>query len=221
VQHGLSAALKVLAEAGIAHCTVDSAGIVAAADEACPTIMQAEAARIHGAPDAPTVQNDTALARRIEKGWSISDDALTEALAKCSGLHDSLLASWQGCDAAILPVMPMQTPLAAETDPTNPIFKSRVLYAMSSLTRFVNALGLPAIAIPVGFDGRGAPLSMQVIGRPGSELALLGLAAAYQQPSAWHEYRPTAFQKPDAQQNAPQLVQAHPGNSIASARDVH
>jgi aspartyl-tRNA(Asn)/glutamyl-tRNA(Gln) amidotransferase subunit A len=217
VQHGLSAALKVLAEAGIAHRPVDSAATIAAADEACLTIMQAEAARIHGAPGAPTVQNDAALTRRIEKGWSIPDEALAEALARRPGLRESFLASLQGCDAAILPVMPMQTPLAAEADPTDPAFRPRVLYAMSSLTRFVNVLGLPAIAIPVGFDDRGAPLSVQVVGRPGSELALLGLAATYQQLTTWHERRPAALEDPGASQGAHALSR----KSIASAKDMH
>jgi len=41
--------------------------------------------------------------------------------------------------------------------------------------------GLPAISIPAGFDVRGLPMGMQIIGRPGADLAVLQLAHAYEQ----------------------------------------
>ena len=41
--------------------------------------------------------------------------------------------------------------------------------------------GLPAISVPVGFDARGRPMGMQIIGRPGADLAVLQLAHAYEQ----------------------------------------
>ena len=40
--------------------------------------------------------------------------------------------------------------------------------------------GLPAMSIPVGFDARGLPMGMQIIGRPGADLAVLQLAHAYE-----------------------------------------
>jgi amidase len=41
--------------------------------------------------------------------------------------------------------------------------------------------GLPCISVPVGFDERGLPLGMQLIGKPCGDLALLQLAHAYEQ----------------------------------------
>lgn len=45
--------------------------------------------------------------------------------------------------------------------------------------------GLPAISVPVGFDGRGRPMGMQIIGPPRGDLAVLQLAHAYEQASPW------------------------------------
>jgi amidase len=41
--------------------------------------------------------------------------------------------------------------------------------------------GLPCISVPVGFDERGLPMGMQLIGRPRGDFELLQLAHAYEQ----------------------------------------
>ena len=41
--------------------------------------------------------------------------------------------------------------------------------------------GLPCISIPVGFDARGLPMGMQIIGKPQADLEVLRLAHAYEQ----------------------------------------
>ncbi len=41
--------------------------------------------------------------------------------------------------------------------------------------------GLPCISIPVGFDGRGLPMGMQIIGKPLADTEVLQLAHAYEQ----------------------------------------
>ena len=41
--------------------------------------------------------------------------------------------------------------------------------------------GVPAISVPVGFDDRGLPMGMQLIGPPRADVAVLQLAHAYEQ----------------------------------------
>ena len=67
-----------------------------------------------------------------------------------------------------------------------------MLYALSRFTRFVNYLGLPALAVPAGFDSRGLPVGLQLIGRPGSEMALLQIAVRLQERTDWHGRVPMA-----------------------------
>ena len=45
--------------------------------------------------------------------------------------------------------------------------------------------GLPAISVPVGFDARGLPMGMQLIGRPRADLDVLQLAHAYDRATGW------------------------------------
>lgn len=155
-------------------------------------VMQAEAARVHFSRlDDPSL--DTTLRKRLRKGLAI-DDA---TLAVSRGARSSLAAEFENtilanADAALLPVMAIRTPPAVETDPASPAFRARTLYDLSRFTRFVNMLGFPAVAIPVGFDDRGLPVAMQIVGRPGSDRSLLALAAAVQATTDWHARVPTS-----------------------------
>ena len=190
VRENVRDVLGLLPGEGVQLTDVDNEEIVSAADAAALTIMQAEAARIHGGEQSAISTTDPKLARRLAKGLSISDSDLAQARASQSTLCTQFLESLGGCDAAVLPVMPITTPIATETDPNHPDFSPRRLYAMTSFTRFVNTLGLPALAIPSGFDGRGAPLALQIVGRPGSELSLLRLASRLHQAIRWQERTP-------------------------------
>jgi amidase len=44
--------------------------------------------------------------------------------------------------------------------------------------RAVSLTGLPALSVPIGADGRGRPLSVQIVGRPGADAAVCDLADA-------------------------------------------
>ncbi|MBH8551701.1 amidase [Nostocaceae cyanobacterium CENA357] len=53
-----------------------------------------------------------------------------------------------------------------------------------------NATGQPAIAIPVGFDSNGLPISVQLIGKPAAEATLISLAAQLEAANPWIDHRP-------------------------------
>ena len=53
-----------------------------------------------------------------------------------------------------------------------------------------NLLGWPSIAVPMGFDRDEMPLSLEFIGPPDGEAAVLSLAQMYQSISDWHTLRP-------------------------------
>jgi aspartyl-tRNA(Asn)/glutamyl-tRNA(Gln) amidotransferase subunit A len=49
-----------------------------------------------------------------------------------------------------------------------------------------NGVGFPALALPMGFDNDGLPLSLQLIGRPFADGDVLRLGHAYQRTTDWH-----------------------------------
>jgi amidase len=57
-------------------------------------------------------------------------------------------------------------------------------------TAVYNLTGQPAISIPAGFGADGLPLSVQLVGRPGSEHTLYSLAAQIESARPWAEHRP-------------------------------
>lgn len=180
----IEAALAVLSSTGTGMLQADAGEVIRIADECALTVMQGEAARIHDNDSVDVV--DPSLRKRLGKGRAITDAAIQEALDARLSVRDRFVAAWRGADAAVLPVMPLDTPFAVMVDPTEKVFDARTLYSMSSLTRFVNYLGLPALSLPIGFDNRGAPIGLQVIGRMHGERALLELAGAFQGRSTWH-----------------------------------
>jgi Asp-tRNA(Asn)/Glu-tRNA(Gln) amidotransferase A subunit family amidase len=49
--------------------------------------------------------------------------------------------------------------------------------------------GCPTVTVPVGFDGDGLPMGMQIIARHGADITCLELASAYEAASCWIEAR--------------------------------
>lgn len=65
-----------------------------------------------------------------------------------------------------------------------------VALAIVQLTRPHNVVGLPTLAIPVGFSPTGLPVGMQLAGRPFDEATVLRVGRAYEVATEWHRRRP-------------------------------
>jgi aspartyl-tRNA(Asn)/glutamyl-tRNA(Gln) amidotransferase subunit A len=87
-------------------------------------------------------------------------------------------------DAVVLPVAPTAAFKVGERadDPLT-------MYLSDVFTIPVNLAGLPALAVPCGFDGR-LPIGAQLVGRAFDEARLLRIGFAYQQVTDWHRRRP-------------------------------
>ena len=57
-------------------------------------------------------------------------------------------------------------------------------------TSYWNAVGNPALSIPIGLGAQQLPLSLQLIGRPFDEETVLRAGDAYQQATDWHLAQP-------------------------------
>ena len=184
--------IDAIADCGIEIDTCDGAAAIEALDPHVFTIMQAEAARTH----RTLMQSgslDPFLTRRLAKGLTIDDETLAASVSARPQLAmDFIDHIFRKADAVVLPSLSIRTPSVAECDPHSPLFNARTLYEISHWTRFVNMLGFPAVAIPVGFDDRAMPVALQIVGKPQSDHALIALAETVQNRSGWHGRVPTA-----------------------------
>jgi aspartyl-tRNA(Asn)/glutamyl-tRNA(Gln) amidotransferase subunit A len=84
-------------------------------------------------------------------------------------------------DVVVTPTSATAAPRIADA-PTSII--PRIL--KSSFTSYWNAMGQPALAVPMGFNASGLPLSLQIAGRPFEDALVLRAGDAYQTATAWH-----------------------------------
>ena len=69
------------------------------------------------------------------------------------------------------------------------LFEQCDVVVQTSPTPF-DAIGLPELALPIGFTGKGVPIGTILGGKPFGEDRLLAVAAAYQAVTDWHHRRP-------------------------------
>jgi aspartyl-tRNA(Asn)/glutamyl-tRNA(Gln) amidotransferase subunit A len=85
--------------------------------------------------------------------------------------------AFQDVDVIVLPTLPAPVPTvaAAAPDPEQGL--------PAGNTAFANYYGLPAVTVPCGFDARGLPVGLQIVGKPGDERRVLQAAFRHQQAS--------------------------------------
>ncbi|MDR7522337.1 MAG: Asp-tRNA(Asn)/Glu-tRNA(Gln) amidotransferase subunit GatA [Armatimonadota bacterium] len=92
--------------------------------------------------------------------------------------------AFEQVDMVVMPVAPTP-PFGLGEKVDDPL----QMYLSDIFTIPVNLAGLPALALPCGFD-RGLPIGLQLIGRAFGEPTLLRVGHAYQQVTAWHLRHP-------------------------------
>ena len=119
---------------------------------------------------------------RLEMGRYIRSEDYVRAQNARRVLMREVEAALGGCDALILPSMPIPAPpIGAETVPIEGK-DEQVRALMLRCTQLFNVTGHPAIAMPCGTTPQGLPCSLQLVGRRGQTDALvqtaLGVEAA-------------------------------------------
>jgi aspartyl-tRNA(Asn)/glutamyl-tRNA(Gln) amidotransferase subunit A len=192
VRKACSDGLDALELAGLALERRPGRDAIAAVERRAGLVFAGELARSLKAPLADA-RLPPALRSRIAPGLSITVEQLGAAIRDHRRLMKDLADAFFAIAGAIaLPVMGVRTPPIAECDVTSPGFLRGTSDALIALTRFVNYLGLPAVAVPVGRDDRGLPVALQIVGRPGWDAALLAMAVRMQEKSQWHGQLPAA-----------------------------
>jgi aspartyl-tRNA(Asn)/glutamyl-tRNA(Gln) amidotransferase subunit A len=158
----------------------------------CLVVMQAEAAAIH----APGLRQhperyESQTRVRLEPGLATPATAYLGALRmRGPSLEDFCRSVLASRELFMLPLMRRPTPTLAGTGRGSGAEGAKAIGEITRLLLWVNYLGLPAIALPCGFDQRGLPIGLQLVGQPFSEPLLVRAGAAYQRETAWHTQTP-------------------------------
>jgi aspartyl-tRNA(Asn)/glutamyl-tRNA(Gln) amidotransferase subunit A len=95
-------------------------------------------------------------------------------------------AAFEKVDVLVCPTSPTTAFKAGEKteDPLS-------MYLLDLMTIPVNLAGLPGMSVPCGFDKKGLPIGLQLIGKVLREDLLFQVAYAYEQSTDWHVKKPT------------------------------
>ena len=145
-------------------------------------VVYAEATALHASRLRAQAARYTPQVRlRASTGLAIPGTAYLEALRLRLPLLERLVREvFTRCDVLHTPTLPIPVPRRDETDVGGGAALWEILAKLVCCTAPFNYLGLPAIAVPAGFDARGLPLSAQFVARPFAEATLLRVAAVQQ-----------------------------------------
>jgi aspartyl-tRNA(Asn)/glutamyl-tRNA(Gln) amidotransferase subunit A len=115
---------------------------------------------------------------RLEMGRYLLAEDYVRAQAARIALRREVDAALDGCDALVLPTLPIPAPVigAASVDVAGTTQPVRAM--MLRLTQLFNLTGHPAVSIPMGETASGLPCGLQLVGRHQDTEGLLAAAAA-------------------------------------------
>jgi aspartyl-tRNA(Asn)/glutamyl-tRNA(Gln) amidotransferase subunit A len=130
---------------------------------------------------------------RMEAGFFIPATQYIDALRlRAHFVKEFLSTAMDGVDAVLLPAIPFPLPTIEETDTETKGGPAvlKMVAGFTGLTRPFNTLGIPALSVPCGFDTNGAPIGLQLVGRPFDEAMLYRIGHAYQGATEHHKRVP-------------------------------
>ena len=115
---------------------------------------------------------------RLEMGRYLLAEDYVRAMRLREWLRTAVDRALDGCDALMLPALPIPAPPVGATVVDIDGVQAPVRATMLRLTQLFNITGHPAIAVPAARGADGLPRSIQLVGRPGHTETLLEMAAA-------------------------------------------
>ncbi|TAE61363.1 MAG: amidase [Nostocales cyanobacterium] len=179
---GVEKTVKLLAEMG--HHIEEKCPDISNLVEPFKIVWQSAVATSGLPPEALQPLNRWLLSRTGTAGEYL------QALGKMQVFSRQIIAFFNHFDILVLPVYlhsPIRVGQWSNLSPEE-IFESIVHWVAPC--PIANATGLPAIAIPVGFDNKGLPISVQLIGKPAAEFTLISLAAQLENMNPWIQHLP-------------------------------
>jgi aspartyl-tRNA(Asn)/glutamyl-tRNA(Gln) amidotransferase subunit A len=182
IRSAMEASLGLLERAGATLVPLDVPQEVAAMAELSRAVVYAEATALHAAGLRNMGSRYTPQVRlRASTGLGIPAPVYLEALHwRLPVLRRFVEQVFSRCDVLQTPTIPIPVPRRDETDVGAGPALWELLAQLVRCTAPFNYLGLPAISVPAGLDGRGLPIGAQYVARPFAEAVLLRVAAVQQ-----------------------------------------
>jgi aspartyl-tRNA(Asn)/glutamyl-tRNA(Gln) amidotransferase subunit A len=158
--------------------------------EAWPQIGQIGLAQLFERQPAWAAQASPKYLEMAQKGRQLSAARLWQILEQVKQLRRDSTALFDDIDVIVLPsaaALPWQ---AQEAYPTHIAGQEVGPRGHAVYTGWVNAAGLPALALPCAPSREGLPIGMQLVGRYGTDDLLLDLGAAYEAAHPWADRWP-------------------------------
>lgn len=128
-----------------------------------------------------------AMQANTETGRAASARELFELLFEAERLRSELAGLFEQHDFLLTPATAALPWPAADTHPPRIDGREVGPRGHAVFAGFVNAVGLPAIALPCGF-AEGLPVGLQLVAREGGDDALLALAREFERAHPWQRF---------------------------------
>jgi aspartyl-tRNA(Asn)/glutamyl-tRNA(Gln) amidotransferase subunit A len=132
---------------------------------------------------------DPETLRRIGSGADVTAPQYIQAQRELLQQRRQILQMFKRIDLILTPTMPLLAQTFTELQAAPDKLRNKEMIMLRN-TRPFNVYGLPSISVNCGFSKSGLPIGLQIIGAPGSEGSVLGLAHAYQKQTDWHKHKP-------------------------------
>jgi amidase len=147
--------------------------------------------------DARAIAHPERLERRTRgmarMGALLGEGMLKRQLAGEEAFRTRLNGVLEECDVLMTPTTATPPPRIGQLHGRGALWTLNAIAAMVPYNGVWNVTGQPAAAVPAGFGIDGLPRSVQLVGRPGEEGTLLGLAAQIEGARPWADQRPPSF----------------------------
>ena len=158
--------------------------------EAWPQIGQAGLAQLFDRRPDWAAQASPRYLEMAEKGRAIPAARLWQILEQVKKLRRDSVALFAGIDVIVLPSAAALPWKAEDAYPTHIAGQEVGPRGHAVYTGWVNAAGLPGLALPCEPAAEGLPIGMQLVGRYGADDMLLDLGAAYEAAHPWAQRWP-------------------------------
>jgi amidase len=144
--------------------------------------------------DAAALPHPERLERRTRAmagaGGRLPKALVARVRARESEMATRLNAVLRDHDVLLTPATAVPPPPVGRFEGRGWLWTFNGVGAQVPYTALWNATGQPACSVPAGFDDEGLPRSVQLVGRPGDEVTLLGLSAQLERARPWAGVRP-------------------------------